>query len=69
MGTTAIKCKCETWFNQHATDTDNRCKPCRRKAATKSVRRTQRRSESRPEFGSAQWAESRGGLIGGYETD
>jgi hypothetical protein len=60
----AKQCACGQWFSDtgrgHTT-----CKPCR----NKPVRRPRRLGRRRPVSGSLEWAEQRGGLIGGYETD
>ncbi len=56
---------CGQWFNEHASGL---CKVCRHIKATTPARKARKQTRT-PEYGSQQWAESRGGLIGGYETD
>lgn len=58
------QCKCGTWFNNHES---GKCKVCRQRKP--KVTRKRGTTERKPVHGSLEWAEQRGGLIGGYEED
>jgi len=58
---------CGEWFNVHASGL---CKACRQPGnCEQTTARKSRKRTRTPAPGSLEWAEARGGLIGGYETD
>jgi hypothetical protein len=67
----AKQCACGQWFSDTGRG-HTACKTCRIVAAAKAERRRRRAPRTttrRATPGTLEWAEARGGLIGGYEED
>lgn len=66
----ATQCSCGTWWSDTGRG-HTACRVCRATAQLKRKKAALRkpRTPRYPAPGTLEWAEARGGLIGGYETD